>query len=190
MTTQEIIEVIKGLSVLELNELVKACEEEFGVSAAAGVVVAGAVAGGAAEEEKIYDGGTLPEVVVEAKRPTKEAIAKRRATQEQLGDNFEVSYTKDGKNIEIRDKDGNLVELTNGKTGCYAIKNGDKYTYYDANGNEISEEEVQKKDPNLWNQAGWYAPLKLAEEPKKQDVDFTKPNNWDNVRLGKQWGQE
>lgn len=52
MTTQEIIEVIKGLSVLELNELVKACEEEFGVSAAAGVVVAGAVAGGAAEEEK------------------------------------------------------------------------------------------------------------------------------------------
>ena len=39
MTTQEIIEVIKGLSVLELNDLVKACEEEFGVSAAAGVVV-------------------------------------------------------------------------------------------------------------------------------------------------------
>ena len=38
MTTQEIIEVIKGLSVLELNDLVKACEEEFGVSAAAGVV--------------------------------------------------------------------------------------------------------------------------------------------------------
>ena len=51
MTTQEIIEVIKGLSVLELNDLVKACEEEFGVSAAAGVVVA-AVAGGAAAEEK------------------------------------------------------------------------------------------------------------------------------------------
>ena len=45
MTTQEIIEVIKGLSVLELNDLVKACEEEFGVSAAAG-------AGAAAEEEK------------------------------------------------------------------------------------------------------------------------------------------
>ena len=53
MTTQEIIEVIKGLSVLELNDLVKACEEEFGVSAAAGVVVAaGPAAGGAAEEEK------------------------------------------------------------------------------------------------------------------------------------------
>jgi len=51
MTTQEIIEVIKGLSVLELNDLVKACEEEFGVSAA-GVVVAAAGAGAAAEEEK------------------------------------------------------------------------------------------------------------------------------------------
>ena len=52
MTTQEIIEVIKGLTVLELNDLVKACEEEFGVSAAAGVVVAAAGAGAAAEEEK------------------------------------------------------------------------------------------------------------------------------------------
>ena len=52
MTTQEIIEVIKGLSVLELNELVKACEEEFGVSAAAGVVVAAGTAGGAEEAEE------------------------------------------------------------------------------------------------------------------------------------------
>ena len=52
MTTQEIIEVIKGLSVLELNDLVKACEEAFGVSAAAGVVVAAAGAGAAAAEEK------------------------------------------------------------------------------------------------------------------------------------------
>lgn len=47
MTTQEFIDVIKGMTVLELNDLVKACEEEFGVSAAAGVVVA--AAGGAAE---------------------------------------------------------------------------------------------------------------------------------------------
>mgnify|MGYP000500944066 CR=1 FL=1 len=52
MTTQEFIEAIKGLTVLELNELVKACEEEFGVSAAAGVVVAAGPAAGAAEEEK------------------------------------------------------------------------------------------------------------------------------------------
>ena len=56
MTSQEIIEVIKGLSVLELNDLVKACEEEFGVSAAAGVVVAaGAAAGAAAEEKTEFD---------------------------------------------------------------------------------------------------------------------------------------
>ena len=55
MTTQEIIEVIKGLSVLELNDLVKACEEEFGVSAAAGVVVAGPAAGAAAEEKTEFD---------------------------------------------------------------------------------------------------------------------------------------
>lgn len=53
MTTQEFIEVIKGMTVLELNDLVKACEEEFGVSAAAGVVVAAAGgAGEAAGEEK------------------------------------------------------------------------------------------------------------------------------------------
>ena len=52
MTTAEMIEAIKELSVLELNELVKACEEEFGVSAAAGVVVAAAGAGEAAAEEK------------------------------------------------------------------------------------------------------------------------------------------
>lgn len=52
MTTAEIIEVIKGLTVLELNDLVKACEEEFGVSAAAGVVVAAAEGAGAAVEEK------------------------------------------------------------------------------------------------------------------------------------------
>ena len=57
MTTQEIIEVIKGLSVLELNDLVKACEEEFGVSASAGVVVAaaGADGAGAAEEKDSFD---------------------------------------------------------------------------------------------------------------------------------------
>ena len=52
MSTQEFIDAIKELSVLELNELVKACEEEFGVSAAAGVVVAAAGDAGAAAEEK------------------------------------------------------------------------------------------------------------------------------------------
>lgn len=52
LTTAEFIDAIKELTVLELNELVKACEEEFGVSAAAGVVVAAAGAAAPAEEEK------------------------------------------------------------------------------------------------------------------------------------------
>lgn len=52
MTREEIIQAIKDMTVLELNELVKACEEEFGVSAAAPVAAAGAGAGAAAAEEK------------------------------------------------------------------------------------------------------------------------------------------
>ena len=52
MTREEIIQAIKDMRVLELNELVKACEEEFGVSAAAPVAVAGGAAAGAAAEEK------------------------------------------------------------------------------------------------------------------------------------------
>jgi large subunit ribosomal protein L7/L12 len=55
MTTQEFIEAIKSLTVLELNDLVKACEEEFGVSAAAGVVVAGPAAGAVEEEKTEFD---------------------------------------------------------------------------------------------------------------------------------------
>ncbi|MCI5569113.1 MAG: 50S ribosomal protein L7/L12 [Candidatus Alectryocaccobium sp.] len=62
LTTAEFIEAIKELSVLELNELVKACEEEFGVSAAAGVVVAAAAGGEAAAEEKTEFDVELTEV--------------------------------------------------------------------------------------------------------------------------------
>ena len=62
MTTQEFIDAIKGMTVLELNELVKACEEEFGVSAAAGVVVAAAGPAAAAEEEKTEFDVELTEV--------------------------------------------------------------------------------------------------------------------------------
>jgi len=61
LSTQEIIDAVKELSVLELNDLVKACEEEFGVSAAAGVVVAAAGAG-AVEEEKTEFNVELTEV--------------------------------------------------------------------------------------------------------------------------------
>lgn len=52
MTKDQIIEAIKGMTVLELNELVKACEEEFGVSAAAPVMVGGGAAAAAPVEEK------------------------------------------------------------------------------------------------------------------------------------------
>ena len=67
LTTEEFIAAIKELSVLELNELVKACEEEFGVSAAAGVVVAaaGATDAGAAAEEKTEFDVELTEVGAE-----------------------------------------------------------------------------------------------------------------------------
>ena len=64
LSSQELIDAIKELTVLELNDLVKACEEEFGVSAAAGVVVAaaGADAGAAAAEEKTEFDVELTEV--------------------------------------------------------------------------------------------------------------------------------
>ena len=55
MTKEQIIEAIKAMTVLELNELVKACEEEFGVSAAAPVAVAGAAAAPAEEEKDEFD---------------------------------------------------------------------------------------------------------------------------------------
>ena len=76
LTTAEFIEAIKELSVLELNELVKACEEEFGVSAAAGVVVAAAGAGAAAEEEKTEFEALEPHL----EGPTALAVSKEDAT--------------------------------------------------------------------------------------------------------------
>ena len=65
MNKDQIIEAIKAMTVLELNELVKACEEEFGVSAAAPVAVAGAAAGGAAAEEQSEFDVVLEEVGAE-----------------------------------------------------------------------------------------------------------------------------
>ena len=67
LTTEEFIAAIKELSVMELNDLVKACEEEFGVSAAAGVVVAAAGAGAPAEEEKTEFDVELTEVPAASK---------------------------------------------------------------------------------------------------------------------------
>ena len=71
LTTAEMIEAIKELSVLELNELVKACEEEFGVSAAAGVVVAAAggdAAGAAEEKTELTSAGASKVKVIKAVR--------------------------------------------------------------------------------------------------------------------------
>ena len=65
LSTQEFIDAIKELSVLELNDLVKACEEEFGVSAAAGVVVAAAAGPAEAAEEKTEFDVELTEVGAE-----------------------------------------------------------------------------------------------------------------------------
>ena len=65
LTAQELIDAIKELSVLELNELVKACEEEFGVSAAAGVVVAAAGPAAAADDEQTEFNVELTEVGAE-----------------------------------------------------------------------------------------------------------------------------
>ena len=65
MTTQEFIDAIKGMTVLELNDLVKACEEEFGVSAAAGVVVAAAGPAATTEDEKTEFNVELTEVGAE-----------------------------------------------------------------------------------------------------------------------------
>ena len=79
MTTQEFIDAIKEMTVLELNDLVKACEEEFGVSAAAGVVVA--AAGGAAEggAEKDEFDVELTEVGANKVKVIKEAASKDEA---------------------------------------------------------------------------------------------------------------
>ena len=76
LTTAEMIEAIKELSVLELNELVKACEEEFGVSAAAGVVVAAAADGAGAAEKDEFDveltsaGASKVKVIKVVREPT------------------------------------------------------------------------------------------------------------------------
>ena len=65
LSTQEFIDAIKELSVMELNDLVKACEEEFGVSAAAGVVVAAAAGPAEAAEEKTEFDVELTEIGAE-----------------------------------------------------------------------------------------------------------------------------
>ncbi|MBP2028891.1 large subunit ribosomal protein L7/L12 [Acetoanaerobium pronyense] len=106
MTIEQILEAIENMKVLELNELVKAAEEKFGVSASAPVMMAGAAAGGAAAEEKtefdvvLVDAGSSKVGVIKAVReitglglkeakdlvdgapkPVKEGVAKEEADQ-------------------------------------------------------------------------------------------------------------
>ena len=84
MTREEIIQAIKEMTVLELNELVTACEEEFGVSAAAPVAVAGgAVAGAAAEEKTEFD-----------VRVTVKAKAIKHHTEKHNGDTYQEANTE------------------------------------------------------------------------------------------------
>lgn len=120
MTKEQIIEAIKAMTVLELNELVKACEEEFGVSAAAPVAVAGAAAAPAEEEKDEFDvvleyvgsekikvikvvreitGLGLKEakeLVDNAPKPIKEAISKEDA--EKLAEDLKAA----GAEVEIK----------------------------------------------------------------------------------------
>ena len=78
MNKEQIIEAIKAMTVLELNELVKACEEEFGVSAAAPVAVVGAAGAAAAEDEQT-------EFTVVLKAPGAEKIKVIKAVREITG---------------------------------------------------------------------------------------------------------
>lgn len=122
MTREEIIQAIKEMTVLELNELVKACEEEFGVSAAAPVAAAGAAAGGAApaEEKTEFDvilasAGSqkikvikavreitglglkdAKELVDGAPKPLKEAVSKEEADQ------IKAKVEEVGATVEIK----------------------------------------------------------------------------------------
>ena len=100
MTTQEIIEVIKGLSVLELNELVKACEEEFGVSAAAGVVVAAGPAE-EVEEKTEFDveltevGGQKVKVIKEVRSITGLGLKEAKAVVDGAPKNIKEAVSKE-----------------------------------------------------------------------------------------------
>ena len=121
LTTAEFIEAIKELTVLELNELVKACEEEFGVSAAAGVVVAAGAGEAAAEEEKtefdveLTDGGPnkvkvikvvreltglglkeAKEAVDNAPKVVKEAVSKEEA------ETIKAKFEAEGAKVTIK----------------------------------------------------------------------------------------
>ena len=108
MTIQEIIEVIKGLSVLELNDLVKACEEEFGVSAAAGVVVAAGPAE-EVEEKTEFDveltevGGNKVKVIKVVRELTGLGLKEAKAVVDEAPKNIKEAVSKEEANM-IKEK--------------------------------------------------------------------------------------
>ena len=106
MTIEQILEAIENMKVLELNELVKAAEEKFGVSASAPVMMAGAVAGGAAEEKTEFDvvlanAGSSKVGVIKAVREItglglKEGVSKEEA--DQMKEKLEAA----GASVEVK----------------------------------------------------------------------------------------
>ena len=108
MTIQEMIEVIKGLSVLELNDLVKACEEEFGVSAAAGVVVAAGPAE-EVEEKTEFDveltevGGNKVKVIKVVRELTGLGLKEAKAVVDEAPKNIKEAVSKEEANM-IKEK--------------------------------------------------------------------------------------
>ena len=146
LTTAEMIDAIKELSVLELNELVKACEEEFGVSAAAGVVVAAAGGDAAAAEEKTEFDVELTEV-----------------GPMWLTLKLEVGYSKD----EILE--GYLNTINYGH-GMYGIQNASQF-YFDKNANDLTLAEATllvgiPKSPSN------YSPLVNFDLAKKRQINI------------------
>ena len=113
MDKNQIIEAIKNMSVLELNELVKACEEEFGVSAAAPVAVAGAAAGGAAEEQTEFTvvlkevGGEKIKVIKAVREITGLGLKEAKA----LVDGAPANLKEDVEKAEADDIEAKLEEV-------------------------------------------------------------------------------
>ena len=90
MDKAQIIEAIKNMTVLELNELVKACEEEFGVSAAAPVAVAGAAAAAVEEEEQTEFNVILTDIGAEKIKVEKAEAEAMKAKLEEVGAKVEL----------------------------------------------------------------------------------------------------
>lgn len=109
LTTAEFIEAIKELTVLELNELVKACEEEFGVSAAAGVVVAAAGAAEEAEEKTEFDveltevGGNKVKVIKAVRELTGLGLKEAKAVVDEAPKMIKEAVSKEEANM-IKEK--------------------------------------------------------------------------------------